>query len=141
MTATDTSRACASLRGTVGEIEFSKVFSNLHWIYPAGCGIVLCCDNDRRKRRHTMNILEELYLGNIDPQKRTREYEKEYNTLLGYADRHESVLRATLTEQQNETLQKLIDCYDEMCSIGEINAFINGFKLAVQIMIEITKKK
>ena len=88
-----------------------------------------------------MNILEELYLGNIDPQKRTREYEKEYNTLLGYADRHESVLRATLTEQQNETLQKLIDCYDEMCSIGEINAFINGFKLAVQIMIEITKKK
>ena len=88
-----------------------------------------------------MNILEELYLGNIDPQKRTREYEKEYNTLLGYADRHESVLRATLTEQQNETLQKLIDCYDEMCSIGEINAFINGFKLAAQIMIEITKKE
>ena len=88
-----------------------------------------------------MNILEEFYLGNIDPQKRTREYEKEYNTLLGYADRHESVLRATLNEQQNETLQKLIDCYDEMCSISEVNAFVNGFKLAAQIMIEITKKE
>ena len=88
-----------------------------------------------------MNILEELYLGNIDPQKITREYEKEYNTLLGYADRHKSVLRATLTEQQNETLQKLIDCYDEMNSISEINAFANGFRLAAQIMIEVTKKE
>ena len=88
-----------------------------------------------------MNILEEFYLGNIATQKRTHEYEKEYNTLLGYADRHESYLRATLSEQQNEVLQKLIDCYDEMCSISEINAFINGFKLAAQIMIEITKKE
>lgn len=88
-----------------------------------------------------MNILEELYLSNIDPQKRTREYEKEYNTLLGYADRHESVLRGTLNEQQNETLQKLIDCLDEICSIDEINAFVNGFRLAAQILIEITKKE
>ena len=88
-----------------------------------------------------MNILEELYLGNIDPQKRNREYEKEYNTLLEYADRHESVLRATLTEQQNETLQKLIDCYEEMCNIDEVNSFVNGFRLAAQIMIEVTKKE
>ena len=88
-----------------------------------------------------MNILEELYLGNIAPQRRNREYEKEYNIILGYADRHESVLRAALNEQQNETLQKLIDCYDEMCRIGEINAFVNGFRLAAQIMIEITKKE
>ena len=88
-----------------------------------------------------MNILEELYLGNIDPQKRNPEYDKEYSTLLGYADRHKSVLRAALNEQQNETLQKLIDCYDEICSIGEVNAFANGFRLAAQIMIEITKKE
>ncbi len=88
-----------------------------------------------------MNILEEFYLGNIDPQKGTREYEKEYNIMLGYSDRHESVLRATLTERQNEVLQKLIDCYDEMCSIGEVNAFANGFRLAAQIMIEVTKKE
>ena len=88
-----------------------------------------------------MNILEQFYLGNIDPQKRTSDYEKEYSTLLGYADKHESDLRSTLSEQRNEVLQKLIDCYDEMCSIGEINAFINGFKLAAQIMIEITKKE
>ena len=88
-----------------------------------------------------MNILEELYLGNIDPQKRTSDYEKEYNTLLEYADKHESVLREALNGQQNETLQKLIDCYDEMCSIGEVNAFVNGFRLATQIMIEVTKKE
>ena len=88
-----------------------------------------------------MNILEELYLGNITPQKRNREDEKEYNTLLGYADRHESDLRATLSEQQKEVLQKLIDCYDEICSISEVNAFISGFRLAAQIMIEVTKKE
>ena len=88
-----------------------------------------------------MNILEELYLGNIEPQKRTNDYDKEYGTLLGYADRHKSVLRAALNEQQKETLQKLIDCYDEMCSIDEINAFVNGFRLAAQIMIEIMKKE
>ena len=88
-----------------------------------------------------MNILEELYLGNIDPQKGNSEYEKEYSTLVEYANRHESVLRATLNEQHKEVLQKLIDCYDEMCSIDEINAFANGFRLAAQIMIEITKKE
>ena len=88
-----------------------------------------------------MNIFEELYLGNIDSQKRTCEYDKEYSTLVEYANRHESVLRAALNEQQNETLQKLIDCLDEICSIDEINAFINGFRLAAQIMIEVTKKE
>ena len=88
-----------------------------------------------------MNILEELYLGNIDPQKRTSDYEKEYNTLLEYANRHESVLLATLNEQHKEVLQKLIDCYNEMCSIDEVNAFINGFRLAAQIIIEIMKKE
>ena len=88
-----------------------------------------------------MNILEEFYLGNIEPQKRNREYEKEYSTLLGYTNRHESELRSTLSEQQKEVLQKLIDCLDEICSIDEINAFANGFRLAAQIMIEITKKE
>ncbi len=91
-----------------------------------------------KQGRYTMNILEELYLGNINPQKRSYTDEQQYQKLLGYADRHETELKVTLTEQQKETLQKLLDCWDEMQDISEVNAFIRGFKLAVQIMIEVT---
>ena len=57
--------------------------------------------------------------------------------MLGYVVRNEDDLKATLTEQQKEIFEKLKDCESELHGMNELEAFINGFKLATRIMIEV----
>ena len=83
-----------------------------------------------------MTTLENLYYGNIAPH----EYEvgrgSEYDITAKLVIRHEQELSATLTEQQNTILQKIIDNYTELINLGERDAFCRGFSLAVKLMVE-----
>ena len=83
-----------------------------------------------------MNTLENLYYGNITPH----EYEvvrgSEYDITVKLVIRHEQELSATLTEQQKVTLNKLRDNQTELLNLGERDAFIRGFSLAVKLMTE-----
>ena len=78
-----------------------------------------------------------MYYGNIIPQEKTFIDDSRYGELLKYVQRHMDDLNATLTEEQKEILEKFHDCKEEMQTISEVNAFISGFKLAMQIMIEV----
>ena len=49
---------------------------------------------------------------------------------------HEQELSATLTEQQNAILQKIKDNQTELMNLGERDAFVRGFSLAVRVMME-----
>lgn len=44
---------------------------------------------------------------------------------------------STLTEQQKETFEKFKDCQSELAGITELDAFRDGFILAVRIMVEV----
>ena len=84
----------------------------------------------------TMTTLENLYYGNIAPH----EYEvvrgSEYDITAKLVIRHEQELSATLTEQQNAILQNIKDNHTELMNLGERDAFVQDFSLAVRLMVE-----
>ena len=97
-----------------------------------------------------MDILEDLYYGNLLPQEKCAKFDDEMKELIGLLNRNEEKLTATLTEsqkatlsaEQKETFEKYKDCNREISEICERNAFLNGFRLGARIIIEvvITKK-
>ena len=83
-----------------------------------------------------MDILEDLYYGNLLPQEKVSKLDDETKELLGLLNRNEGKLTATLSDEQKETFEKYKDCNREISEICERQSFITGFKLGAQIVIE-----
>ncbi len=84
-----------------------------------------------------MNILEELYFGNIRPNANAN-YSK--NSPLAELDRlceknRENLLK-TLNESEKETFEKFTDTQSEIDGIVHYQKFTYGFKLGVLIVAE-----
>lgn len=84
-----------------------------------------------------MNILEELYYGNIVPNEKCAKFDDEVKVLLKLLNRNEEKLTATLTELQKETFEKYKDCNREISEISEREIFLNGFRLGARIIIDV----
>jgi hypothetical protein len=84
-----------------------------------------------------MNILEELYYGNIVPNEKCAKFDDEVKELLKLLNRNEEKLTATLTELQKETFEKYKDCNREISEISEREIFLNGFRLGARIIIDV----
>ena len=84
-----------------------------------------------------MNILEELYYGNIVPNEKCAKFDDEVKELLKLLNRNEEKLVATLTEVQKETFEKYKDCNREISEISEREIFLNGFRLGARIIIDV----
>ena len=82
------------------------------------------------------NILEELWYGNICPNMGCRKSTPLSKELIGYIADHYENLRATLTDEQKEMLEKFDDCYTELTSINERDIFIYAFRLGARMMLE-----
>ena len=54
-----------------------------------------------------MRILEEFWYGNIEPTKYGTSSNKEYTKLMELIFRNEERLKATMTDEQNELLEKI----------------------------------
>ncbi|MCI7212382.1 MAG: hypothetical protein MR981_09320 [Ruminococcus bromii] len=83
-----------------------------------------------------MDILEDLYYGNLFPREKLSKLDDETKELLGLFNRNEEKLTATLSDEQKETFEKYKDCNREISEISERQAFITGFKLGAKIVIE-----
>ena len=83
-----------------------------------------------------MKITDELWYGNIAPFEQCTRGDKRLKELLKLVSRNSEELDSTLTEKQKETLEKFVECMNEMHSITERDAFSYGFKLGVQLMAE-----
>ena len=83
-----------------------------------------------------MTTLENLYYGNIAPHEYEVARDSEYYITAKDVVRHEQELSDTLTEQQNAILQKIKDNHTELMNLGERDAFVRGFSLAVRLMVE-----
>ena len=86
-----------------------------------------------------MKILADLYYGRIIPHEHGIKSGSEYEELLGCVIQHEEDLAATLTEQQKEIFGKYKDCKSDIDGMNELEAFINGFRLATKIMMEVSQ--
>lgn len=83
-----------------------------------------------------MNILEELYYGNIFPNEKCAKLNSEVTEQLKLLNRNEEKLTETFSEEQKITFEKYKDCNREIYEICERQSFITGFKLGAKIVIE-----
>lgn len=88
-----------------------------------------------------MNIIEDLWHGNIAPNERLFEKNSEYAAALHEVLQHSKDLRDRLNDKEAEILEKLTESMNEMCGIGERDAFVRGFTLGARIIIEVTNAK
>ena len=84
-----------------------------------------------------MKIIEDLYYGRIAPYEMNISATTEYQKLKALADRNEDLLRQTLSDEQKELLEKLIEFVTDISSISERDMFIAGFRLGVKLMIDV----
>ena len=83
-----------------------------------------------------MNVLNELWHGNICPQTDSRKNSLEMKELMEYMVRHHDDLLKTMTNEQKEIFEKFDDCWSEYTSYAEEAIFTYAFKLGMQIAIE-----
>ncbi len=88
-----------------------------------------------------MNPIKELWYGNIIPQEDGIFNKPQFKELLGYTARHRGELEETLTEQQKELLDKMMDNRNEFDSLAEAAVFEYGFRLGVMMMVYILAEK
>ena len=84
-----------------------------------------------------MNILEDLYYGNIKPCEREFKRGSTYSELLGYIVRHQEDLQKRMNDEEKEIFKKFTECTNEMYSMTEREAFVSGFTLGARIIIEV----
>lgn len=84
-----------------------------------------------------MDILEDLYYGNLFPHKKVSKLDDEMKELLGLLNRNEEKLIANLSDEQKETFEKYKDCNREISEISEREIFLNGFRMGARIIIDV----
>ncbi len=83
-----------------------------------------------------MNMIKNLWYGNIVPQKDGIFNKPNLKKLLDYVAQHRGELEETLTEQQNELFYKMMDNRNEYDSLVEAEVFEYGFHLGAMLMLE-----
>ena len=82
-----------------------------------------------------MNILEDFWYGNINPQEESKEHNREIRDLLTLMERSRDALSSTLTDEQREVLEKYDDCVNEMYGLIEVAIFLYAFRLGGRLML------
>jgi len=82
-----------------------------------------------------MSILDELWYGNISPQEQSKDNNRAIRELLNLMGRNRDALSSTLTEEQQEVLEKYDDCVNEMYGLIEVAVFAYAFRLGGKLML------
>lgn len=88
-----------------------------------------------------MNLLEELWYGNIEPCEYDASPDREYKELLQLISRNEEKLQATMTNEQKELFTKYADCVRELQAMAECLLFQNSFRLGARMMLEVMEER
>ena len=83
-----------------------------------------------------MNVIKELWHGNIVPQDDSRNNSREMKQLMEYMARHHGDLLKSMTYEQKEIFEKFDDCWSEYISLAEAAIFEYAFKLGAQFAME-----
>ena len=98
--------------------------------------VFVCSEKGQVKQ---MSTIQDLYYGLISPYEMSISTAPEYQKLKAHADKNEDLLRETLSDEEKELLEKLIECITDISSISERDMFINGFRLGMKLMIDVMK--
>ena len=82
-----------------------------------------------------MNILEEFWYGNINPQEQSKDNNRAIKELLNLMGRNRDRLCETMTDEQREVLEKYDDCVNEIYGLIEVEIFSYAFRLGGRLML------
>ena len=84
-----------------------------------------------------MNVLEELWYGNINPMEVSHiEGNPECKEAMQLVNRNTERLKEMLTKEQIDLLLRYSESRNELSNITELDAFKTGFKLGAGLVIE-----
>ena len=88
-----------------------------------------------------MNILEELYYGNIKPHEKTVRRESGYDKFVKIVSANEEKLTTFLksipkSEEEQHLFSQMINAQTEIAELDELERFIEGFKLGARLIID-----
>ena len=84
-----------------------------------------------------MQILENLYLGDVRPSERSFKRNSQYAKALDEVVRAGDALTDTFTEKQKEMFEAYISAQQEVNVLTDCETFIYSFRLAAKIMIDV----
>ena len=84
-----------------------------------------------------MQILEELYLGDVRPSERNGKRNAQYRKALDDAIKADDAFRPTLTEEQKKLFEVLLDAQRELSILTDAEIFIYSFRLGAKIMMDV----
>ncbi len=83
-----------------------------------------------------MSILEEFWYGNIHPCEQYIQKDSAYFGVLRKADGVKHQLLTVLSPEHQAIVDKLMDAQTEAATIAERDAFLMGFRTAVQMLMD-----
>ena len=84
-----------------------------------------------------MQVLEDLYLGDVRPSERSCKRNSQYAKALNEVVRAGDALTDTLTEKQKEKFEDYMTAQREVNVLTDCETFIYSFRLAAKIMIDV----
>ena len=88
-----------------------------------------------------MNVIKELWHGNIVPQDDSRNNSPQMKELMEYMARHHDDLLKSMTDEQKEIFEKFDDCWSEYMSLAEAAIFEYAFKLGANLILNVLEQK
>ena len=83
------------------------------------------------------SIINELWLGNMDPQNDSRNNSQKIKELMEYMARHHEKLNQMMSDEQKEIFKKFDNSWSEYISLSEEAIFSYAFKLGAKFMHDI----
>nr|QGT50991.1 hypothetical protein Firmicute1046_0670 [uncultured Firmicutes bacterium] len=88
-----------------------------------------------------LNIIEELYYGNVKPYKECFDHESEYARFLSIISDNEEKLNTYFinhsnTEDESHWFSTLTDAYSEIVDFYSKDRFVKGFQLGAKFMLD-----
>lgn len=83
------------------------------------------------------HILEELYYGNINPNAKQFIRNTSFDRAMRTISDSEAKLTELLTGKEKELFLKMVNAFSEVDGTGNVEHFIEGFRLGARIIIDI----
>ena len=84
-----------------------------------------------------MQVLEELYLGDIHPSERSFKMDSQYARALNEVVKAGDALLGTLTEKQKEQFEAYMTAQREVNVLTDCETFCHAFRLGAKIMMDV----
>ena len=84
-----------------------------------------------------MQVLEDLYMGNIHPSERRFKKGSQYSRALNEVVKAGAALHGTLTEKQKEQFEAYMTAQREVNMLTDCETFIYAFRLGAKIMMDV----